>query len=250
MTRKLSKHQLRFIVDIMNQSLNAGDEKSIILLVERLHDIFDFKAVAVGLLNESQKSKHVFPWITSGYEKSWVDHYRTNQYEKLDPILHYGMQTEHSFTWATARKNVCIRRKGVSELLEAAKDFNVYNGLGIICRAREKTHSKTIFAIQSVQDTVPFHCLEILQIIAPHVHEAFNRAIANPGERKNIKGLLSDREIEVLKWTKEGKTSWEIGCILKISERTVKFHFSNIFKKLNVVNRSQAVATGMSLNFI
>lgn len=52
---------------------------------------------------------------------------------------------------------------------------------------------------------------------------------------------LSLREIEILKWVALGKTNPEIGCILEISEFTVKNHMQRVFKKLNVTNRAQAV---------
>jgi DNA-binding CsgD family transcriptional regulator len=43
-------------------------------------------------------------------------------------------------------------------------------------------------------------------------------------------------------WVCSGKTNVEIGLILDISSFTVKNHLQRIFKKLDVVNRSQAVA--------
>ena len=52
---------------------------------------------------------------------------------------------------------------------------------------------------------------------------------------------LSDRETEILYWVTLGKTNPEIGCILSISAFTVKNHIRNIFKKLDVTNRAQAV---------
>ncbi len=53
---------------------------------------------------------------------------------------------------------------------------------------------------------------------------------------------LSVREREVLMWLRCGKTSWAISVILRISERTVNFHVSNIMRKLGVINRMQAVS--------
>lgn len=53
---------------------------------------------------------------------------------------------------------------------------------------------------------------------------------------------LSLREQEVLRWLCQGKTNWEIGQILGISALTVKNHVRSILKKLNVGNRTQAVA--------
>ena len=58
------------------------------------------------------------------------------------------------------------------------------------------------------------------------------------------------REKETLKWAYEGKTAWEIGIILSISERTVKFHLNNIYQKLNVTNRSQAVAKAIRYGIV
>ncbi len=53
---------------------------------------------------------------------------------------------------------------------------------------------------------------------------------------------LTHRESEIMGWVCSGKTNVEIGLILDISTFTVKSHLKRIFKKLDVVNRSQAVA--------
>ena len=55
-------------------------------------------------------------------------------------------------------------------------------------------------------------------------------------------GTLSEREREIMVWVAMGKTNPEIGCILNISEFTVKNHMKSIFSKLDVTNRAQAVA--------
>ncbi len=60
---------------------------------------------------------------------------------------------------------------------------------------------------------------------------------------------FSKRELEILKWTAEGKTSAEIAIILSISENTVNFHQKNMQKKFNAPNKTQiacyAAATGI-----
>jgi len=53
---------------------------------------------------------------------------------------------------------------------------------------------------------------------------------------------LTEREKEVLRWLAQGKSNWEVSVILKISERTVRFHINNIMKKLDAVNRTHAMA--------
>jgi DNA-binding NarL/FixJ family response regulator len=54
---------------------------------------------------------------------------------------------------------------------------------------------------------------------------------------------LSDREIDVLKLMAQGKSNKEIGSALFISEGTVKSHVKGIFSKMNVISRTEAVAT-------
>ena len=61
---------------------------------------------------------------------------------------------------------------------------------------------------------------------------------------------LTLKEAECLRWCKEGKTNWEIGEIMRISEKTVEFHLSNTIKKLNVSNRITAVVKGIQLGLI
>jgi DNA-binding CsgD family transcriptional regulator len=65
-----------------------------------------------------------------------------------------------------------------------------------------------------------------------------------PQTDRCVKGL-SSREVTILNWMKNGKTNWEIGKILGVSERTIRFHIESIFSKLEVTSRSQAVATAI-----
>jgi DNA-binding NarL/FixJ family response regulator len=67
----------------------------------------------------------------------------------------------------------------------------------------------------------------------------FNRVTLHEKD-KNEENNLTSREIEVLELIAEGMINKEIAKKLYISEKTVKNHVSNIFKKLNVSDRTQA----------
>ncbi len=56
---------------------------------------------------------------------------------------------------------------------------------------------------------------------------------------------LTARERETLAWASQGKSAWEIGEILGISQRTVEEHLSAAGRKLGAVNRVHAVAIGI-----
>lgn len=61
---------------------------------------------------------------------------------------------------------------------------------------------------------------------------------------------LTNREREVLTWAGRGKTSGEIATILGLSERTVNFHCDQAIKRLDVTNRTQAVAKAVAQGLI
>ena len=61
---------------------------------------------------------------------------------------------------------------------------------------------------------------------------------------------LTKREIEVLKLLAVGMYNKEVAETLNISERTVKNHVSNIFKKLDVADRTQAAVFAIKNNIV
>ena len=61
---------------------------------------------------------------------------------------------------------------------------------------------------------------------------------------------LTKRELDVLKLLAVGMFNKEVGKRLEISERTVKNHVSNIFKKLGVTDRTQAAVFAIRNNLV
>ncbi|MGS1003500.1 helix-turn-helix transcriptional regulator [Burkholderia glumae] len=109
------------------------------------------------------------------------------------------------------------------------------------------------------------HSALILSFIAMHLHAALTQKIPDrshgearmPAAETDGAGSadgegfqFTRKESEVVKWVVEGKTAWEIGRILCMSERTVKFHLTNVYEKLRVTNRAQAVAKVSRLGLI
>lgn len=67
---------------------------------------------------------------------------------------------------------------------------------------------------------------------------------------ENVEDALTKREIQVLKLIAEGLFNKEIAYSLEISEKTVKNHVSNIFKKINVSDRTQAAVYAIRNNLV
>jgi len=95
-----------------------------------------------------------------------------------------------------------------------------------------------------------------IQLAVPFLHTAWLRALAN-GRSKDLERLkppvgssITTREREILKWIYLGKSNIEIGTILSISPLTVKNHVQKILRKLDVLNRTQAVGKALALRIL
>ena len=66
------------------------------------------------------------------------------------------------------------------------------------------------------------------------------RRLLKPGNDEPCK--LTPREKEVLAWSSRGKSAWEVGEIINITQRTVEQHLENARRKLGAMNGTHAVA--------
>ncbi len=83
----------------------------------------------------------------------------------------------------------------------------------------------------------------LLTSLVPMLH------VAGKGRQFQTRALTG-KELEILKWAREGKTAWEIALIKEVSEATVKHHFKSIYAKLGVTNRAQAVGEALCRGII
>jgi DNA-binding CsgD family transcriptional regulator len=110
------------------------------------------------------------------------------------------------------------------------------------------TGSRVIYSFQFsiVDQKLESSDMLILKCLLPILFHAARQL----GNSVSSQGLLSKREVAILEWIKQGKSTWDISQVLSITERTVNFHVRNVYKKLEVVSRAQAVAVGIDLGVI
>ena len=93
------------------------------------------------------------------------------------------------------------------------------------------------YAIHKISTGVKFYDRELLyKIVNPEVSSS-----GNSSNSIHINTILTRRELEILSELSNGLSNHEISCNLNISENTVKKHISNIFMKINVKDRTQAI---------
>lgn len=80
----------------------------------------------------------------------------------------------------------------------------------------------------------------IRQLFSPSIYFASARLRPLAPPTAQATSLLTKRETEILRLTAEGHSNSELARMLWVTEQTVKFHLSNIYRKLDVSNRTEA----------
>ena len=89
------------------------------------------------------------------------------------------------------------------------------------------------------------------RMLSPELMDSVLKQFAELGQRQAMDQFgLSNREIELLGLVAEGATNWQIAERLYWSETTVKRKLSDVFQKLDVCDRAQAVAVAMRHSLI
>ena len=102
----------------------------------------------------------------------------------------------------------------------------------------------TLFAEHHLQFEADFELVVLFQKIFDRIEKlASNRA-------RDVGAELNKRELECLNWAAAGKTSGEIAVIVSLSEHTVNHYLNSCCKKLDCVNRTQAVARAIRMQVI
>ena len=82
------------------------------------------------------------------------------------------------------------------------------------------------------------------------IAKLLKRAMIAPVEERKASDLLSERESEVLRLVALGMSNKEIAGKLFLSQRTVKAHLTNIFNKLTIASRSEAIVKGLKWGLV
>ncbi len=249
---KLNKTELKILMGIMHDCLYAKSHEDILGIIDRLNYIIPFNAAVICRISERNGSAFLHESVNHSYPKEWMRHYKNRELCLTDPVAQASTNTKRVYTWAEAYRKVKMTPE-LEAFIEMAEDFDLKSGVTCSCSPLDRDEEDILISFETSGYDVGNLYRAIVGYIFPHIHEAIIRLDDNISasiQNKDPIPELTPREKETLKWAYEGKTAWEIGVILSISERTVKFHLKNIYKKLNVVNRSQAVAKAVRAGIV
>ena len=192
------------------------------------------------------KFKHPYqaPGILVEYPSDWVAHYFHYGYAHVDPIISRTPMMRWPYLWSELNDLT----EGQQKFMAEANEAGLTHG---ICVPLHGPFGDT-FAMSLASDyrgVAPRVVIDKLHVITAQFHTAFMRMIVeDPVAKPVVK--LTPRETECLTWSSRGKSSWDIGMILGISENTVNFHIKNAMKKLDCSTRILAIVKVIRMGII
>jgi DNA-binding CsgD family transcriptional regulator len=143
--------------------------------------------------------------------------------------------------------------EGLGPLWEEQARFGYRTGVALALHLPEGRHFFIGVDRDSALPVDPVALTRIvadLQLFAVHAQDSALRLLLPEPVQRAERPSLTPRELEALRWTMDGKTAWEVGAILGISERTAVHHVNNAMHKLDCTTKHQAVLKALRLGLI
>lgn len=238
--------KLKVLRKIIDHCLNTNVKTDINRILLLINSLAPFASAAFLQFKVShRKIEHLHKMVGEGIHKQWIDIYQENNFAMIDPVVLNARCEYRAFEWHEAFKMHPCQNK---QFMDYMSKFGLKTGIAYAYPFDLVSGRLSLLSLQLDDTQDVEHYKFILECLLPHIHYATEKYLKIEDSHYQLD--LSSRELEVLKWVEQGKKSREIGRILEISENTVKYHLSNVFMKLDVTNRVQAIAKARTHHLI
>lgn len=244
---------LSSIHDYIEKILAVNSEQDFVSICSSIAEGLDASYFSYGVMWPDD-FHHIKLSILSNYQRDWVEEYKNNSYQIVDPRIRDCISSVTPVFWNTQGSYLQNLSKDANSMMQNAHEHSIRSGVTIPFQSFNNIRG--VFGIGLNSDSYnDSKSQKHLEYISPYlgylgsfVHQAMIHIIES--EKSTLDNPLTVREKDCLCWAADGKTAFQIASKLYISESTVKFHFKNIMKKLGARNTSQALAIAILKGFI
>lgn len=168
----------------------------------------------------------------------WMAEYAREVFLAHDPVRH-----EMERRLAAGMRLSCIHwdtydwqpSEQEARVIERRRQHGLLYGFSTYCDSAGKDFT-FLLSLASRATLVDQRLATMSELLVPHLMATRKRL-----DILSLVQRLSDKEQQLVQWLIRGKSNGEIAQHLQLTDNTVKFHLKNIFGKLNVANRQQAL---------
>jgi DNA-binding CsgD family transcriptional regulator len=229
--------------DTLTSIATADSVSQTINIVERFIENMGFELFSYYSINEERGLPRNY--LVTNYPKEWQREYTERRYMNLDPVVKCSRKQMLPFLWDDVLNH---RETGPEQeaFFSAAKDAGIVSGASIPLYGPRK--SATTMSVSSGLESRKFNQLWLerrhnLHVFSYYAHERLVQLLTK--EKLLADYSLSPREKDCLLWTARGKSAWDIGQILNISQSTAEEYLASACRKLGVHGKIHAVVVAI-----
>lgn len=245
MLESLSKTDALKLLEYVESTISFNLQKNIFDHMMHLSSLFSFDKIVCTYspLADYLSPDMKFDFFATNLADEFMEIYINNDYHLTDPVVTEYFASFNLINWETLTSSLYTDKNDALDFSEQAGLLDGFT-YGTFSPVQNK-HTVFLWGGKSVEYNN--RTIAIIKYITPFLSELIKK---NHSKQQKKWAGITPKEIDVLNWLKEGKSSWEIGIILKISERTVNFHINNLKTKLGASNRAHCVAIAFDLGLI
>lgn len=219
----------------------ASCAEELLASLETSFKAFGFDSFNLGCHKNDKYELALNPTLAN-WPRSFMIDYEGRHWADFDPTLARAAVAREAFEWSVRDIYPDCRQRDYMEFLLSTP---LRGGFAIPLAARKGTVSSISVESHREQKFSPWvpQALMVIANCAVLKAEALGLCRENISIDESVQShRLSATQLEILKWAAAGKSNGDIALIVNLSERVVKYHMSEILKKLGVATRSQAIA--------
>ena len=236
------------LTEYVEKANEVDSLEGLVGLLEAVSGGLGFDRFAYCTLRSEQNSNKPEepPVVAHNFPESWSRRYTERGYVRHDPVIVHAHEFDRPYLWDSLSSRFTLDPVQ-NELMREAREAGLKSGVAVPLHGARARLSLMSFA-SSEPDIDAAGALPSLHVIASQFHTVYLSISAAANDATAV--ALSPRERECLQWAACGKTAWEVGMLMHISENTVKFHLRNAMKKLDSTTSVQAVVKAIRYGLI
>ncbi len=236
----------RQFIEQMSPIWQATDEKSWFQALSALGSQYGFDRTLFAVIPRPGM-RYIDAYLYCNYPAEWRQTYVAEDFVRIDPAVTHCWKQTRPLVWSPS----IFADHRQQQLYEEASYHGLRTGVTLPIHGPKHEAGMLCFVSSdkptSALSTQLERNLPALALLRDVAFDVGQRFLIN--YTQTLIPKLTPRECECLKWTAQGKSTWEIAKIFGCSEATVNFHMTNIRTKFGVSSRSAAAvkATRMGL---
>jgi DNA-binding CsgD family transcriptional regulator len=230
--------------DLLSIVGHAHSECEIFSCIKSASMALGFENVSYGLRTPLPLS-NPRTLLLNNYPEAWANRYLEADYIKTDPTVLHGLKKQSPIIWSNAVFS------NAQSLWEEAQSYGLR--VGWAQSSLDSWGTGGMLSLSRSCDPLSEQELNMNQSKMSWLVHISHMALSHALKKNSLTEFphrLSSREMEILKWTGDGKSSQDIADILILSKNTIEYHVKNAVHKLGVANKTAAVVRAALLGFL